>query len=87
MYLKLGHVRKPTIVKSYICIFVDFVVKAVHIELVSGLTSAGLLPVYDVLCLVVVSQWSDHGSNLIGAAKKLAELTTFLKQQRITGDV
>lgn len=33
VYLKLGHVRKPTIIKSYICMFVAFSVKAVHLEL------------------------------------------------------
>ena len=90
VYLKLGHVRKPTIVKLYICIFVNFVVKAVHIELVSDLTSAAF-----IACLRrFVSRrgkpsriWSDHGSNFIGAAKELAELTTFLKQQKIAGDV
>lgn len=33
VYMKYGYVRKPTVVKSYICI------KAVHLELVSDLTS------------------------------------------------
>jgi len=38
-FIKYGHVRKPTIVKSYICIFVSLTVKAVHFELVSDLTT------------------------------------------------
>ena len=29
---KLGHTRKPTIVKLYICVFVSLTVKAVHLE-------------------------------------------------------
>ena len=36
---KYGHVRKPTAVKSYACVFVSLTVKAVHLELVSDLTT------------------------------------------------
>ena len=36
---KVGHTRKPTIVKSYICVFVSLTVKAVHLE-VSPVTSS-----------------------------------------------
>ena len=39
----LGYVRKPTIVKAYICIFVSLTVKAVHLELVTDLTSDAFL--------------------------------------------
>ena len=37
--IKYGHVRKPTVVKAYICVFVSLTVKAVQLELVSDLTS------------------------------------------------
>jgi len=37
--IKYGHVRKLTIVKSYICVFVSLTVKAIHLELVSDLTT------------------------------------------------
>ncbi len=36
--IKYGHVRKPKIVKAYICVFVSLSVKAVHLELVTDLT-------------------------------------------------
>ena len=40
---KFGHVRKPTIVKSYICVFVSLTVKAVHLEVVSDLTTEAFI--------------------------------------------
>ena len=38
-YVKYGYVRKPTIVKAYVSVFVSLSIKAVHLELVSDLTS------------------------------------------------
>lgn len=37
--VKYGYVRKPVIIKTYICLFVPLNVKAVHLDLVSNLTS------------------------------------------------
>ena len=37
--IKYRFVRKPTIVKAYLCLFVSLTVKAVHLELVSDLTT------------------------------------------------
>lgn len=42
-YIKYGFVRKPTIVEAYACIFVSLSVKAVHLELVSDLTSEAFI--------------------------------------------
>ena len=39
IYTKHGYVRKPTVLKSYTCLFVSLTVKAAHVELVSDLTS------------------------------------------------
>ena len=42
-YIKYGHVRKPTVVKTYASVFVSLSVKAVHLELVSELTTEAFL--------------------------------------------
>ena len=68
--LRVGHVRRPTYVKAYIGVFVSFTIKAVHLELISDLTSTSF-----VACLrrFIAHRgkphtiWSDHGSNFVGA--------------------
>ena len=37
--VKRGNPRKPVMVKNYLCVFVDFAVKAVYLELVTDLTA------------------------------------------------
>ena len=69
IHVKYGYIRKPTIVKAYICVFVSLTVKAVHLELVSDLTSEAF-----IACLrrFIASHckpshiWSDHGTNFVG---------------------
>ncbi len=78
-------IRKPTIVKAYVCVFVALSVKAVHLELVSDQTSDAF-----IACLRrFISRhgkpsciWSDHGSNFVGADWELSEMVEFLKQQK-----
>ena len=84
VYLKRGSVRRPVIVKAYVCVFVSLSVKAVHIEAVSDLTSEAFLA-----CLrrfisrrgKPVLLWSDHGSNFVGARRILKELYEFMQQR------
>ena len=38
-YIKYGSIRKPIIIKAYVCVFVSLSVKAVHLEAVSDLTT------------------------------------------------
>ena len=58
--VKSGYVRKPVITKAYVCVFVSFTVKAVHLEPVSDLTSeAFIATLYEGLSLDEVSlPWS-----------------------------
>ena len=84
-HVKYGYVRKPTIVKAYVCVFVSLSVKAVHLELVTDLTTEAF-----IACLrrfvarrgrpnVVMS---DNGTNFVGANRELKELCDFLCLQR-----
>ena len=43
VYIKQGSVRKPTILKAYVSVFVSLSVQAVHLELVSDLTTEAFL--------------------------------------------
>ena len=88
--IKYGHLRKPTIVKSYVCVFVSLSIKAVHLELVTDLTSEAF-----IACLKrFISRrglpsliWSDNGTNFTGAARELKEFYQFLKQSSTQDDV
>ena len=81
LYLKRGSPRRPMIVKCYVCVFVSMSVKAVHLELVSDLTTDAF-----IACLrrftarrgKPTSIWSDHGTNFVGANRILKEIYTFL---------
>ena len=83
--IKCSSVRKPTILKACICVFISMSVKAVHIEAVSDLTTEAFLA-----CLRrFMAQrgkpkvvWSDHGTNFTGAARELKELTEFLQERK-----
>ena len=89
-YVKYGFVRKPTIVKAYACVFVSLIVKAVHLELVSDLTSEAF-----IACLrrFVARRgkpsliWSDHGTNFVGADRELKEFLEFLQHQKTQGTI
>ena len=86
--IKYGYVKKPTILKAYICLFVCLAVKAVHLELVSDLTTEAFIA---TLRRFTAQRghpqliWSDHGTNFVGANRELRELNVFLSHQ-ITQD-
>lgn len=90
LQIKLGYVRKPTVLKAYVCIFVSLTVKAVHLELVSDLTSEAFLA---ALRRFISRRgkpsllWSDHGSNFVGANADLKELVNFLQKQITQGAI
>ena len=87
VYIKYGYVRKPTVIKAYVCVFVSLSVKAVHLELVSDLTTE----VFIATLRRFISRrgkpsllWSDNGTNFVGASRQLQELADFLERQKNT---
>ena len=82
--IKYGMIRKPTIIKAYICVFVSLSVKAVHLEAVSDLTSQAFIAT--LRCFIArrgypTLLWSDNGMNFVGANREIKEFHEFLKQQ------
>ena len=88
--LRQGHTRKPTYVKAYVCVFVCLTTKAVHLELVSDLSTEGFLAAlrrfvarrgcpYKIL--------SDNGSNFVGANHELQKLYHHLERKESQGKI
>ncbi len=76
IHIKYGHTRKPTIVKAYVCVFVSLTVKAVHLELVTDLTSEAFLACFRRFIArrgYPSLLWSDHSSNFIGANREIKD--------------
>ncbi|XP_022165278.1 uncharacterized protein LOC111030191 [Myzus persicae] len=69
--------RKSRIVKIYISVFVCFTVKAVHLEVVSDLSTSAFLAAFDRFVArrgLPTDVYTDCGTNFIGANKQLHAL-------------
>ncbi|XP_011884045.1 PREDICTED: uncharacterized protein LOC105571183, partial [Vollenhovia emeryi] len=78
--------RNAKLSKAYICIFVCFATKAVHIELVADLSSEsfmGALKRFIARRGKVACMHSDNGTNFVGAARELNELHDFFIKEQI----
>ena len=79
--VKQGLVRKPMYVKGYVSVFVSLSVRAVHLELVSDLTTESFLA---ALRRFIgrrgkpILLWSDNGTNFVGASHEMDALFKFL---------
>lgn len=77
LMLKDGKARNRTSVKAYVCVFICFTTKAVHLELVGDLSSQTFL---DALKRFVARRglpsdiYSDNATNFVGAAASLREI-------------
>ena len=83
--LKLGHTRKPVKIKAYICVYICLTYKAVHLEVVSDLTTPAFKASLDrFICRRNSPEhiYSDNGANFIGARNSLRELYHFLQKQK-----
>ena len=83
--IKSGAKRRPVVTKGYICVFVSFTVKAVHIEPVTELTTAAFIATlrrFTARRGKPKRIWSDHGTNFVRAARELKELYAYLKDTK-----
>ncbi len=80
--IKDGKLRSRKIVKAYICIFICFVTRAIHIELVGDLSTYSFLNALKRfvarrgLCKDI---YSDNGTNLLGRILSLGEYSILSK--------
>ena len=87
LYVKYGSVHKPTVLKSYVCVIVSLSVKAVHLELVSDLTTEAFIAALRRFIGHPSMIWSDNGTNFCGANRELREFSEFLEEQRTQGQI
>ncbi|XP_058128506.1 uncharacterized protein LOC131292787, partial [Anopheles ziemanni] len=83
IYLRPIHKRAEP-AKAYLCVFVCFATKAVHLELVGDLTTAGFLASLRRFASRRGRPshiYSDNGKNFEGAARELSELFEMLHDQ------
>ena len=78
-------VQKSTVIKAHICVFISLTVKAMHLELVSDLTTEAFIASLRrfIACNGKPSLiWNDHCTNFISSARELKELNDFLSLQK-----
>ncbi|XP_062557045.1 uncharacterized protein LOC134221894 [Armigeres subalbatus] len=83
-FLKQGRGRSP--IKAYISLFVCMSTKAIHLELVTSLTTDGFMSALHRFVGRrgnVSDLYSDNGTNFVGASKELIELRNLLKSQSL----
>ncbi|XP_014216417.1 uncharacterized protein LOC106645145 [Copidosoma floridanum] len=77
--------RNRNRVKTYGCIFVSMATKAVHLEIVSDLTTAGFLGAFSRFMSrrgTLAHVYSDNGTNYVGANSHLRELYALLNSEK-----
>lgn len=79
--MKDGKLRNRAIIKVYLCVFICFSTKAVHLEVVGDLSTKGFLNALKRffsrrgICKRI---YSDNGTNFVGASKELKHLYSSL---------
>ncbi|KMQ86875.1 hypothetical protein RF55_14025 [Lasius niger] len=85
LYIREGRRRNAKTVKAYIAIFVCFSTKAVHIELVSDMSSETFINALKRFMArrgKVSHIYSDNDTNFVGASKELQKLYNLFKDEQ-----
>ena len=88
--IKKGHTRRPVLIKAYLSIFVCFSTRAVHLEVVSDLTTATFLAALDRFIARrgrPKAIHTDNGLNFVGAKNQLQELYAFMSSTELQSAV
>lgn len=81
-HIKIHTLRGNKVIKVYLCIFICLAVKAVHIEVVTDLTTAAFLAsLTRFTCRrgLPLHLYSDCGTNFVGASAELQRIVSTLK--------
>ncbi|XP_070529961.1 uncharacterized protein [Cardiocondyla obscurior] len=84
-YIKEKKYRNRTRIKVYVCIFVCMSIKAVHLEVVSDLSTDGFLATLRRFIArrgIPKNIYSDNGSNFVGANNQLREIYALLNSNK-----
>ena len=83
--IKSSNLRKSKVLKAYLCLFVCFVTRAVHLEVVSDMTSESFL---NSLKRFIARRgkcqtlFSDCGTNFVGANNEMSEFFKYFKDDK-----
>ncbi len=83
--LKEGATRKPVKFKSYLCLFVCMSTRCVHIEIVKTLETNEFMAALQRFANrrgMPSEIFSDNGSNFIGAAKEINDISSMLRKSK-----
>lgn len=88
--VKEGNGRGKRKIKSYTCVFVCFATKAMHLELVTDLTTQAFLNALKRFLSrrgMVSNIYSDNATNFVGAQHELHKLQALFKSQQFKKNV
>lgn len=83
--IKASKVRNNKTVKAYLCAFVCFSTRAVHLEVVGDLSTDAFLNAFKRFTArrgLCANIYSDNGTNFVGARNELRELLHFMKDPK-----
>ena len=85
--LRLGHTRKPVLLKTYATVFVCLTTKAVHLDLCASLSTEDFMATFRRFVArrgCPSHMYSDNGTNFLGAREEIRELQKLTESKETT---